>query len=280
MVIHAFGDEHTLGFKYDENIFVLQEYKAWLYNNFDVLSHEKFYHPIDDSIWVERLSKRLKSKYNLYAKSEVTNLDIFNQFVSNIDKLNEGDVVIINWAQNFKFNVYGDIKVKSVSNVFDNTFVKEDYNFSRNTVTDIFKNRSERQSIYEVHSYEKIISEVCKLKKINVFFWSIDNANHLEYSDSILKKPNYILGKHIIKFRNDFGVNFGNPFYKDLLTPLCYRALNYFDVHMMDMSSDTYNHVNSNLYLGVRGHDVLAQHFYLHIIKNIQDKSITRNLLL
>ena len=125
MIIHGLGDESTLGWKYSLNSNISKQYKSWLDSKFNQLYHEDSYLPLKKNVWIENLSNKLKCDFNLLAKEGSTNLDIFNSFVSNLDSFKEGDVVIINWTNNYKFNVYTDTKVHSISNVYDYTSVKE-----------------------------------------------------------------------------------------------------------------------------------------------------------
>ena len=77
MVIHAFGDEHTLGYKYCDSA-VFSKYKQWLDTNILRLNRdEKSYTPLNNSVWIEKLCNKLKCSFKLYAKKGNTNLDIF-----------------------------------------------------------------------------------------------------------------------------------------------------------------------------------------------------------
>tara|TARA_A200000159_G_C7327275_1_gene341499 strand:+ start:640 stop:1476 length:837 start_codon:yes stop_codon:yes gene_type:complete len=278
MVIHAFGDEHTLGWKYCDSA-VFSKYKQWLDTNILRLNRdEKSYTPLNNSVWIEKLCNKLKCSFKLYAKKGNTNLDIFNSVISNIDSISEGDSIIINWSDNFRFNLYTDTKINSISELFD--YTKHTDNISSSTMGDILKSRTSLKSPYEVHSYEKAIKIICDYKGIDVFFWSIDNLIHLTYEPNVLEKDEYILGKLINKYRGEQGITPKEEYFNELETPLFYSAINYVDGSMFSMAHDTGQEVNSNTHLGERGHDVLSHHFFGYLVKKIKNKTITKNLLI
>ena len=278
MIIHGLGDESTLGWKYSLNSNISKQYKSWLDSKFNQLYYEDSYLPLKKNVWIENLSNKLKCDFNLLAKEGSTNLDIFNSFVSNLDSFKEGDVVIINWTNNYKFNVYTDTKVHSISNVYDYTSVKEYINPWQ--VTGVYKNRNTIGSVYEVHTYEKAIIEISNKKNIQVFFWSIDNLNHLTYEDDTLLKPEYILGKYLVKHRKECNITPFGDYYSELDKPLFYSSINYVDSLMIMMMADSNGEIESNKLLGVRGHDVLSHHFFSHLVKYLKNKIVTKNLLL
>ena len=82
MVIHAFGDEHTLGWKYCDSA-AFSKYKQWLDTNILRLNRdEKTYTPLNNSVWIEKLCGKLKCSFKLYAKKGNTNLDTFNSVIT------------------------------------------------------------------------------------------------------------------------------------------------------------------------------------------------------
>jgi|TARA_B110000093_G_scaffold179592_1_gene220062 hypothetical protein len=278
MIIHGLGDVSTLGWKYSIKSNICKKYKTWINANFTDLCFEDSYLPLSKTVWIEKLSKKLRCEFNLLAQEDNTNLDIFNSFVSNVNSFKSTDVVIINWTNNYKFNVYSHTEVHSISNVFD--FENVSKLVQPDSVTDMFKNRAQTKSVYEVHTYERAIREICNNKNIQVFFWSMDNLHHLTHSDAILQRPEYILGKYLIKYRNECGIAPQGDFYNELDTPLFYSSINYIDGSMFMMSTDTNGAVMSSTLLGERGHDVLTKHFFSHFIKHIKNKKVTKNLLL
>lgn len=280
MVIHAFGDEHTLGFKYDKKTQVAGLYRFWLQQNGSMLDSEPTYKPLDNTVWIEKISKRFNCEYVLHAESETTNQNIFSKFLNNVDNIKEGDIVILNWTYNFRFNVYGDEDSKIASSVTDDLYIQNKYNFNSQTISDIYKNRSSITATEEVHIYENAIIQICKQKKVQVFFWSSDDLNHLVYDNKTLKKDEYILGEHIISCREGRKLKPKNKKYFDLSMPFCYACINYSDGLMFPMDDETWNQIQSRQYLGERGHDVLAHYFYSYLVKKIKNKSVVKNLLL
>ena len=117
-------------------------------------------------------------------------------------------------------------------------------------------------------------------KNIQVFFWSIDNLNHLTYEDDTLLKPEYILGKYLVKHRKECNITPFGDYYSELDKPLFYSSINYVDSLMIMMMADSNGEIESNKLLGVRGHDVLSHHFFSHFVKYLKNKIVTKNLLL
>lgn len=278
MVIHAFGDEHTLGYKYCDSA-IFSQYKQWLDTNILRLNRdEKTYTRLDNSVWIEKLCGKLKCEFKFYAKKGNTNLDIFNSVMNNIDSIGDGDVIMINWSDSFRFNIYTDTEVHSISELFD--YSKHSDSISTTTMSEMFKSRTSLKSPYEVHSYEKAIKTICDYKGIDVFFWSIDNLIHLTYEPEVLQRDEYILGKVINKYRGEQGITPKEEYFNELETPLFYSAINYIDGSMFSMAHDTNQEVKSNIHLGERGHDVLSHHFFGYLVKKIKNKTITKNLLI
>ena len=84
MVIHAFGDEHTLGYKYCDSA-IFSQYKQWLDTNILRLNRdEKTYTRLDNSVWIEKLCGKLKCAFKFYAKKGNTNLDTFNSVMPTV----------------------------------------------------------------------------------------------------------------------------------------------------------------------------------------------------
>lgn len=278
MVIHAFGDEHTLGYKYCDSA-IFSQYKQWLDTNILRLNRdEKTYTRLDNSVWIEKLCGKLKCAFKFYAKKGNTNLDTFNSVMNNIDSIGDGDVIMINWSDSFRFNIYTDTEVHSISELFD--YSKHSDSISTTTMSEMFKSRTSLKSPYEVHSYEKAIKTICDYKGIDVFFWSIDNLIHLTYEPEVLQRDEYILGKVINKYRGEQGITPKEEYFNELETPLFYSAINYIDGSMFSMAHDTNQEVQSNTHLGERGHDVLSHHFFGYLVKKIKNKTITKNLLI
>lgn len=278
MVLYGLGDESTLGWKYSPNSNICRQYKSWLDLKFTDLCYEDSYQPLSKTVWIEKLSKKLRCDFKLLAKEGNTNLDIFNSFVSNIGLFKKGDTIIINWTNNYKFNVYSNTKVHSISKVFD--YEKVSKYIQPETISDIFKNKGLTESVYEVHSYEKAIIEICNKNDIQVFFWSMDNLNHLTHDTDTLLKSEYILGKYMVKYKKECGITPHGDFYSELDTPLFYSSINYVDGSMFMMNTDTYGDILSQTFLGERGHDVLSHHFFSHFVKHTKNKSVSKNLLL
>ena len=278
MILYGLGDEHTLGWKYTPSSNICEQYKTWIADKFTDLCYEDSYLPLSKTVWIEKLSRKLKCDFKLLAKQGSTNLDIFNSFISNIDLYKEGDMLIINWTNNYKFNIYSNDEINSISNVYD--YISVEDLIEPTTISDIFKNRGLLTAVYEVHSYEKAIIEICNKKNIQVFFWSIDNLNHLTHNDDTLLKPEYILGRYLVKYRKENGIEPFGDYYSELDKPLFYSSINYIDGQMFMMTTDTNGEIASNTFLGERGHDVLSHHFFSHFVKHTKNKSVTKNLLL
>ena len=84
MILYGLGDEHTLGWKYTPSSNICEQYKTWIADKFTDLCYEDSYLPLSKTVWIEKLSRKLKCDFKLLAKQGSTNLDIFNSFISNI----------------------------------------------------------------------------------------------------------------------------------------------------------------------------------------------------
>ena len=78
MIIHGLGDVSTLGWKYSIKSNICKKYKTWINANFTDLCFEDSYLPLSKTVWIEKLSKKLRCEFNLLAQEDNTNLDIFN----------------------------------------------------------------------------------------------------------------------------------------------------------------------------------------------------------
>lgn len=125
-------------------------------------------------IWPELLAEKLNFKLNNPAEGGSSNYEIFQSFCDNVEKFQEGDIVIIGWSHKERFRLV---------DYFDGTFQKVGpgfktghlYNITANTVDEILFNRCHIQWVEEIYSWEKLIRRLCTSLKVQVLFWSFDS---------------------------------------------------------------------------------------------------------
>jgi len=158
--LHTFGCSYTARFETSGNLAQYIKYKEYRGGSYP-------------KIWPELLSEKLNLKLNNAAVGGASNYEILQAFCDNVDKFQEGDIVIIGWSYIERFRVV---------DYFDGTFVKvgagyaaELYNISKNTIDEMLFNRAHEKWLEEVQSWEKAIRKLCNSLKVQLVFWSFDS---------------------------------------------------------------------------------------------------------
>ena len=173
----------------------------------DVLSNNtrtkyinNFCEGIPPDTWTEVLGKLLNfntinlgalnaSKSNLIpTNSGNSNESIFNNFCHVVNKINNGDIVIIQWSFIERFQWVDDTYERMV------TILPNQYpNNKSNVFDEIVVNKSHHLWIDELFIKEKLINEYAKVKGFKVFYWSIDGKIYQKKYYTIKNKANYLL---------------------------------------------------------------------------------------
>lgn len=158
--LHTFGCSHTARFETSGNRAEYIKYKEYRGGSYP-------------KIWPELLSEKLNLKLNNAAVGGASNYEILQSFCDNVEKFQEGDIVIIGWSYKERFRVV---------DYFDGTFVKvgagynaELYNISINTINEMLFNRAHEKWLEEIQSWEKAIRRLCNSSKVQLVFWSFDS---------------------------------------------------------------------------------------------------------
>jgi hypothetical protein len=184
MKLWSFGDSFSCALTSDHKW-------AKLYTDF------KGYVP---KIYSELIADELGLELRNFAKSGDSNYGIFHEFVKKADKINSGDMVIIQFSSVYRFRLVNkDDKFESISAYWKDQYNK--FNESEKTIQEIGINRTSKEYLEEIEDWIKIINISLPLNKI--FFWSpfeesTGNKNMLPYYDlpDITKETNSMVNDH------------------------------------------------------------------------------------
>lgn len=158
--LHTFGCSHTACFETSVDRAEFIKYKEYRGGSYP-------------KIWPELLSEKLNLKLNNAAVGGASNYEILQSFCDNVEKFQEGDIVIIGWSYKERFRVV---------DYFDGKFVKvgagynaELYNISINTINEMLFNRAHEKWLEEIQSWEKAIRRLCNSSRVQLVFWSFDS---------------------------------------------------------------------------------------------------------
>ncbi len=197
--------------------------------------------------WPEILSGKLNLNLINYGKGGVGNQEIFSCFCKKVYEIEKGDMVIINWTFMERFrlsNALGDDWI----HVGPSKRKDENYEVVSNDCLDmIFVNRTLKPYINEIYDYEKIIDRLSKEVGFDVYYWTIINELIYNQPIEILKQKKYLLNDKIEnKFDNTFSIVIKNG-----------------GQWIIEETND----VVKDFHMGESGHQVQADLFYEHIIK-------------
>lgn len=142
------------------------------------------------AVWPTLLASKLNYNLKNLGVGASSNYHIFRNFCNNVSDIQENDLVIIGWTSLLRFVLVNkdtlqlqDILPSNKYTEFDDTILEY-----------IFVNRENDKWNDEILSFMKIINEVCRYKKINIFYWTSDDfmleywkSNNLYQDTKIIK---------------------------------------------------------------------------------------------
>jgi hypothetical protein len=147
-------------------------------------------------VWPEFLNDILKLRLINLSISGTDNYTIFDTIIDNIDKIENGDVVIIGWSDTLRYrivNKFNSLSTIRPSNNLENgtlNNVWEYKNISLNTINEILVNRDNPLHEHELNRYIKIIN--LYLKEIKTLHWSPFQKQHMFLNITRIDKINEI----------------------------------------------------------------------------------------
>lgn len=133
----------------------------------------------------EVISKELGCDIEILSSAGASNTEIFHTFISKMDEIIEGDLVIVNWTYLNRFRIAND------NNEFDKVMIQAGCKSPNSLVNiksleEIGVNRNSHTIYYkEVSDYSKVIKKICN-NKIYTFIWTF--MNHSEKMDKYIKE--------------------------------------------------------------------------------------------
>lgn len=162
MKLWIFGDSFSTRFS---------DYDVIKYHNSDyrVRYHKwKGYSPLS---YGEIISKELNCDIEILSSAGSSNTEIFHTFISKMDEITEGDMVIINWTYLNRFRIASD------NNEFEKIMIQAGCESPNSLVSvksleEIGVNRNSYTIYYkELSDYTKVIKKICE-NKIYTFIWT------------------------------------------------------------------------------------------------------------
>jgi len=133
----------------------------------------------------EVISKELGCDIEILSSAGSSNTEIFHTFISKMDEITEGDLVIVNWTYLNRFRIAND------NNEFDKVMIQAGCKSPNSLINiksleEIGVNRNSHTIYYkEVSDYSKVIKKICN-NKIYTFIWTF--MNHSEKMDKYIKE--------------------------------------------------------------------------------------------
>jgi len=202
-------------------------------------------------VWAKLLSEKLNLKYENKGKGATSNASIFYSFCDNCKNFEKNDIVIVQWTSIYRFLFANPNK-----NHLQDILPSEEYFDFKNDkkhLEYIFVNRTNDCYIQEIISYVKIIMELCKEKKVKLFFWTYNDTEYIPYIETLFsdfKKQQWI---------TDYSFN-------TLPGLMIKLSIDTKDKHTI--LNETNNQINDS-HLGELGHKAQAEYFYNYIKKQI-----------
>ena len=151
-------------------------------------------------VWPTILGKKLGLEVENLAVGGSANTNIFLTFLDVCDKLQENDRVIIGWANNKRF-VAANFQHNGFNNILPCDSEFKETRLSKNTIDEIFYNRTHPIWNKEIYGWIKIINLYCDLKKVKIHHWVSDYDITCEFNKmdeekfiSVLDSENKCLG--------------------------------------------------------------------------------------
>lgn len=153
----TFGSSNTIPF--NKLAYGGEEYIKW-----------KGYIP---KIWPEIIAEKLDLELKNLAIGGCDNYTIFELICETINKIKEGDLIIIAWTSELRFRMVSEIddnKWEYIIPNFDNTDTNFKKTISKNTLNEILYNRKSKKYIDEVGNWTRLIDKAFHMNK--VVHWS------------------------------------------------------------------------------------------------------------
>ena len=164
--LFGFGDSCTQGHKINSSF--IKSYKDWYVyrgNNFP-------------PVWIDIVADYFGYMVKNYGHGGSGNQQIFHDFVSHMNEIKEGDMVIINWSYLTRFRWPSTYEEYDKTHEIWNRVSIHDYTsdpLSKELKYEILNNRTRKLYQDEVYDYERIIEKIASKVGFDVFFWSIEN---------------------------------------------------------------------------------------------------------
>jgi len=192
--------------------------------------------------WPELLSEKLQYELTNYGEGASGNQQIFNTFCKKCREFNEGDIVIIEWSFPERYRIAKD----------DNSWIKlgpgsaPDEYISQKTHEEILINRTLKPYKDELYDYENIMDLLSEKIGFKIYYWTPIHSVIYTLPPKILLQEKYLL----CDMMKDRHYN-------------CFRVAH--DNGSQTISEET-NGLIDDSHMGEKGHKVLAELFYDHII--------------
>jgi|688.fasta_scaffold302003_3 hypothetical protein len=187
-----------------------------------------------------------------------SNYNILMQF-SNISHLiKKDDILIFGWSKLTRF-----IAANFVENIFNNVLpVGSNYNdlgMSQNTIDEILVNRTHKIWKYEVHSWIRIISSLCKNVGAEDFHWSSDEKVFSAEDNNIINDSKYIVVRDPAAIESTIFVDKHN-----MMWYLTHQD-HYGGIQKGKIMDET-NYEIMDGHMGELGHQLQAEIFFEHLL--------------
>tara|TARA_R110000868_G_scaffold357242_1_gene618699 strand:- start:3678 stop:4409 length:732 start_codon:yes stop_codon:yes gene_type:complete len=167
----VFGDSYTAEYYPVGEVFVVSNYDKY----------KEYRGGNLPDVWPTILGKKLGLEVENLAVGGSANTNIFLAFLYVCDKLQENDRVIIGWSNNKRF-VAANFKDNNLNNILPCDSDFPDTLLSKNTIDEIFYNRTHPVWYKEIYGWIKIINLYCDLKKVKVHHWTSDYDMSAEFN--------------------------------------------------------------------------------------------------
>ena len=158
----TFGDSYTDDYYRDGVIFK------------NYIPYRDFKNGTLPDVWPTILGRKLGYSVKNMGVGGSSNTNIFLRFINVCEQLNQDDIVIIGWSNNKRF-IGANFVTNELINILPCDTDFTECNLSKNTIEELFYNRTHPIWLEEIYAWIKIINHYCKLKQVKVYHWSSDN---------------------------------------------------------------------------------------------------------
>jgi hypothetical protein len=227
--LFTFGCSYTAG--YDENIS----------SNYKRYKEYKGYFP---KVWAEILAELLFLELMNYGMGASGNNEIFITFCQKCNDFKKGDIVIVEWTFMERYRLANGNNQYDWIRLGPGKIVES--KISQNTHDEIIINRTLRPYIYEIYDYMKIMDKLSELVGFKLYYWGFNENLIYNLNKEALIQEKFLLCQKM-KDRHHH----------------CFRVAH--DNGSQTISEET-NGLIDDSHMGEKGHKVLAELFYDHII--------------